>query len=478
MEPSARAIHYFYETSKIPHPSGREHLLTEYLREFADAHDLAYIIEESGSVIIRKEASPGYEKAPGVILQGHIDMVCEKRPEIEKDFLTEGIDVYEEDGFFRARGTTLGGDDGIATAYMLAILEDRSLQHPAIEAVFTTEEETNMNGARTLPPQHLSGQLYLNLDGTREGVFYVTSAGSTRLQITLPAPKTESTKNTTAKVRLFGMKGGHSGSQIHEGKMNAIQMLGRLLLQIAQEIPFEIADLRGGKLLNVIASEAQCLLNIEEDAAEKLAGIARQFCSEINEEHCKTDHCEIEIEKMPPCQTVICPESSLSVARFLGCCPFGIQKMSDEIEGLVETSQNIGKIALVGETVEIGIHIRSAKEGAAAAQVRKNQALAALCGGHGEIVARAPAWKYRADSPLREKTLALYREMFGKQPQVKALHGGLECGYFDERYRSRGLDIVSFAPDILDVHSVKERVDIESFKRMYAFTCRLLSELK
>jgi len=461
-----RVLYYFEQLCAIPHGSGNCAAVSDYCVKVATELGLPVTRDRWDNVVIKKPASAGYENHAPVILQGHLDMVCEKDPDCPVNFETDGLDLFVEGDWIGARGTTLGGDDGIAVAMALAILEDKTLPHPPIEAVFTTDEETGMYGAEGLDTSVLQGKLLLNADSECEGILTISCAGGARVQIDLPL----TTQNNTLpcrKVLFRGLKGGHSGVEIDKGRINADILMGEFLK--ALPFPFRIVSLFGGTKDNAIPAAAECVLATEGD----LTAPAEAFAAAHRPE--SDGGLEILVQEMPTADTVADEDSTRRAVEFLSAVPNGIQAMSKNIEGLVETSLNLGQLKADVTGLTATFSVRSSVNRDKTDLIGKLEHICKEFGGTFDSRGHYPAWEYKKDSRLRDTMVRVYEKSYGKTPVVEAIHAGLECGFFCEKIP--GLDAVSFGPDMRDIHTPRERLSIPSVKRTYDYLCNILKEL-
>ncbi|MBP3300876.1 MAG: aminoacyl-histidine dipeptidase [Clostridia bacterium] len=460
-----RVLYYFEQLCAIPHGSGNCGAVSAYCEQVAKDLGLAVRRDKWDNVVIKKPASAGYENHPAVILQGHLDMVCEKDADCPIDFEKEGLDLFVDGDWIGAKGTTLGGDDGIAVAMALAILEDDTLPRPPLEAVFTTDEETGMFGAEGLDVTDLTGKILLNADSECEGVLTVSCAGGARVQITLPL--TEEANRTPCKKILFkGLKGGHSGVEIDKGRINADILMGEFLSKIPDG--FRIVSLFGGTKDNAIPAAAECVLATDADLSE----FAKSF--EASHRPDSDGGLVIEIQNAAS-DTCLSDESTRRVIGFLTTAPNGIQAMSKNIEGLVETSLNLGQLKADGENLTATFAVRSSVNRDKLILIERLEAICKQFGGIFNSHGYYPAWEYKEDSRLRETMVRVYEKQYGKSPVVEAIHAGLECGFFCDKIP--GLDAVSFGPDMRDIHTPRERLSISSTQRTYEYLCEILKEL-
>lgn len=470
-----RVFYYFEELCKIPHGSGNTKQISDYLVSFAKEHGLEYVQDEMNNVVIYKPATEGYEDAPAVILQGHMDMVCEKRPDVDHDFTKDPLNISVKDGYVTANGTTLGGDDGIAVAYGLALLESTELAHPALEVLITVDEEIGLLGAEGFDCSALKGKRLINLDSEAEGSLWISCAGGLSGISTIPVQRVEA-EGQKAAVKITGLMGGHSGAEIDKKRANANVLMGRFLYTLQKEAAYEIISLAGGQKDNAITREADAELLVEDVNAVKAC--AEKVQKGFREEYAGTDEgITIEITDLGASSArVLHPTSREKVLFFLMEVPFGIQKMSGSIYGLVETSTNIGIVKL-GEDEFLGSSsVRSSVEAAGAALSDKICYLTEFLGGDYTVQGAYPAWEYRKDSPLRDQMVEVYEEMYGEKPNVVAIHAGLECGLFYKKIE--GLDCVSLGPNMKDIHTSEEVLDIASTERVWKYLVKVLESLK
>lgn len=461
----------------IPHGSGNTKAISDYCVSFAKARGLDVTQDEMNNVIIRKAASAGYEDAPTVILQGHLDMVCVKEAGCTKDMAREGLDLAVEDDFVRARGTSLGGDDGIAVAMALAVLEDDTLAHPALEVLFTVDEEVGMLGAEVLDFSRLKGRTLINIDSEDENVITVGCAGGALCRCTLPV-QWEARQGVFCSVSIEGLTGGHSGAEIHKGRASATALLGRLLQTMYDAAPFSLMKLQGGTVGNAIPCSASAMLVASEDDLAALQAACEGCAAALVREYAVTD----------PEMTVgltagewaevsaMDARSTAAVLFLLTQMPQGVQAMSQDIPDLVQTSCNLGVVRMEEDALRLELHVRSNVDSQKLWLCRRVEALLRAVGGTVTRQGVYPAWEFRRHSPLRELVAERCRSVFGAEPQVSAIHAGLECGFFCGK--APELDCVSIGPDILDIHSPQERLSISSTQRVYDLLLQVLERSK
>lgn len=466
---------YFSEISSIPRGSGNEAEISEYLVSFAKSWGLVYNKDEANNVIIIKEATPGYEDEPAIMLQGHMDMVCEKRKESTHDFLKEGIKLLVDGDYLHAEGTTLGADNGIAVAYILALLSDKDLKHPRIEAVITTDEEVGMNGAKALDLSSLKSQYMINLDSEEEGYLLASCAGGLTGTCTLPLKRVVK-DGKEIKISIGGLKGGHSGVDIVYNRTNANKLLARLLFDLRDKISYDVLHMEGGYKDNVIPREAFASLVISfedyKQAKDSIGEIMQIYKREL--EGSEPD-LSFSVEDLGDGQyKVLDPISFEKLLFILVQIPYGVQVMSSEIEGLVESSLNLGIFRLEEEQALICNSVRSSKSSYKHYISSRLQYLIEFLGGEYMVRSQYPAWEFRKESKLRKHLQKHHKEMFGKEMKVEAIHAGLECGLIAEKMP--GIDIVSIGPDMSRVHTIDERLSISSTIRVYKFLERIIQE--
>ena len=464
---------YFQSICNIPHGSYHEKELSDYCVAFAKERGLSVTQDSIFNVVIVKEATKGYELEEPIIIQGHLDMVCEKKEEFDFDFETEGLKLETDGKYLYANGTTLGGDDGIAVAYALAILASDSIQHPRLEVVFTVSEEVGMEGAAGIELSMLRGKRLLNIDSEEEGIMLSSCAGGVRAYCEIPVLYEKST-GQRIKITLRGLTGGHSGVEIHKWRANANLLMGRMLLQLQKEVTYGIISLSGGQKDNAIPRECTVEILVEQEDVSPVQKLIQQLSKIYQHEYKMTDPgMEVELVCLSEWEgSVLSKASWKKTLGFLTSTPNGIQMMSMEIEGLVETSLNLGIMELGMEHILFTYAVRSAKKSAKEALCDKLTFLTNLFEGNIRMTGNYPAWEYKADSVFREKMCAVYEEMYGVRPKVEAVHAGLECGLLSEKIE--GLDCVSIGPNMSGIHTTEEMLDIASVKRVWEYLLRLL----
>ena len=470
----AAVFAHFEALCAIPHGSGNTAAISHHLVSFARAHGLAHTQDGLGNVIIFAPAAPGYEAAEPVILQGHMDMVCEKAAGCPRDMAKEGLDLAVEGDHIYAVGTTLGGDDGIAVAMMLALLEDDTLPRPALECVFTVDEEVGMPGAQHIDLSSLRSRRMINLDSEAEGVFTVSCAGGSRVKCLLPTSRSDCGWETL-ELSVTGLLGGHSGAEIHRGRANAVQLLARVLDEAACATELRLVTLSGGGKDNAIPRAASAILAAKHPAAVTAA--AGKMEDILRQEYRLSDSgLTLTVSPAATAKVPMDEDTTARIIRFLLAAPCGVQEMSQDIPGLVETSLNLGVLTTDTKTVSAVFSLRSSVESRKTLLERRLTALTEGFGGQVEQGQRYPAWAYRADSPLRELMSAVFTAQYGYPPKIEALHAGLECGLFAGKLA--GLDCVSIGPDLTDIHTPQEKMSISSVERVWRMLLETLRRMK
>ena len=470
---------YFSEISKIPRGSGNEKAISDYLLNFGKNLGLESIQDDANNIIIKKPATKGYENAPTVIIQGHMDMVCEKNKDKVHDFTKDPIELVVKDDYIYANGTTLGADDGIAVAYAMAILDSNNIAHPALEVLITTDEEAGMSGAMALSPEHISGKIVLNLDNEEEGKLLVSCAGGIRTKSLIKIQledKKEATKGFSIEVK--GLKGGHSGMEIHLGKGNSNKIIGRILKNISNELSFNLISIEGGSKNNAIPREASAVISINENDEDKLLEIVSNLTKDLKNEFATKDPgLLINIsETTLKNNKVLSNEITQNVVNLLYMYPNGVNTESADIKGLIESSTNLGVVSMNDNEVEFDSAVRSSVFSLREDIVEKIKCITELLGGEFSSNAGYPEWPYKADSKIREICKDVFKRMYNKEPEIVAIHAGVECGLFKEKLGD--LDMISFGPDLYDVHTPNEHMSISSVERCYEYLLEVLKEIK
>ena len=475
LEPKA-VFGYFEKLCAVPHGSGNTKQISDLCVGFAKELGLRWRQDEVNNVVIWKDASPGCEDAPPVILQGHIDMVCVKTEDCAKDMAKEGLDLRTDGEWVWADKTSLGGDNGIAVAMILAILADGGLPHPPLEAVFTVDEEVGLEGAFALDCSDLKGRKLVNLDSEEEGVFTVSCAGGVRVDCFLPGKRAPLNGEAGYKISLEGLLGGHSGGEIHKGRASANQVMGRVLYSAMERVPgLRLADVRGGRFDNVICSRNQAKAAVPADRAGEFEAFIREFDAALKNEYAGCDGGVTLTCEKTALEGALTPEATANMLRTLLAVPQGVQAMNVDFPGLVQTSLNMGVMEMKEDGLYFGISVRSCIATQKDMMVQRLKAILELGGGSFTLRGNYPGWQYDRNSALREEVLGAYKSVCGKQGTIEATHGGLECGLFVEKLP--GLDAVSFGPQMVDIHSDRERMSVESVQRTWEYLREVLREL-
>ncbi|HWR62277.1 MAG TPA: aminoacyl-histidine dipeptidase [Clostridia bacterium] len=475
----SEVFRYFEEISAIPRGSGNEKQISDHMVEFAKKHNLEVIQDKAMNVIIKKPAAPGYENAPTVILQGHLDMVCEKNKSTVHDFEKDPISLRVVDDMIYAEGTTLGADDGIALAYAMTLLASKDMPHPGLEVLFTSDEENTMSGAPALDAGKLSGRILINLDSEEEGRFLVSSAGGLKAKLVIPVKWEKAPANMPAfRVGIGGLKGGHSGMEINKGRGNANKLLGRLLDRLGRECDIYIAEINGGLKSNAIPREAEVLLLTAAENTAKLEAIIKEQEPLYKNELRASDpgvHTIFEAAS-DKAEKVFSKETADSVIASMVLLPNGIQSMSMEIAGLVESSTNLGVVKTTEGEVWLVNEIRSSVKSLKRNTYGQVLTLADTVGGSVKIESEYPEWEYNPDSKIRPLFIKTYKKKYGAEPEIIAIHAGLECGVFMSKIGD--LDAISLGPDMFDVHTPDEHLSIPSTERVWELLLEVLKDIK
>lgn len=470
---------YFHDITQIPRPSKKEEKILAYLLDFAKQHQLETRQDKAGNVVITKPATPGKEDVPTVILQSHVDMVCEKNSGVEHDFDNDPIQTVIEGDWIKAKGTTLGADNGIGVAAQLAILAANDLSHGKIEALFTVDEETGLTGANSLEKGFLTGDLLINLDTEEEGEIYIGCAGGIGTKAYLSfKPKEAPKKHFWFKVTVKGLRGGHSGSDIDKELGNANKILARFLYPLTEEKhKLVLSEIHGGNLHNAIAREAYAVAGVKGKYKEEIRVRLNTFLADVQNEYRDIDaELDIQLESMPAPSTVMKKSKTRKLIQSLCACPHGVIGMSRDIPGLVETSTNLASIKMIdGNQVEIGTSQRSSTESQKKYVKQMVTAAFELAGAKVVHNEGYPGWQPNPSSKLLQHAQKVYQELYSKEPAVKAIHAGLECGLFLEKYPN--LDMISIGPDMTDVHSPDEKMKISSVGKFWDYLTKILDNL-
>ena len=472
LEPAA-VFGYFEEICAIPHGSRNTKMISDYLVGFAKAHNLTYHQDEMNNVILFAPGTCGMEDRPPVILQGHIDMVCEKEASCPIDMAAEGLDVTHDDTCVYAKGTTLGGDDGIATAMAMALLADDTIPHPPLEVVMTTEEEIGLLGATAIDLSQLKGRTLINLDSEAEGVFTVSCAGGCTACISLPVER-RAVYGPCIRLTVDGLQGGHSGADIHLKRPNANKIMGEFMSRIQKLMPLCLTSLSGGAKDNAIPRSCQATLVAMGINLERINDIAAALQEEVRANYDEPDATVQAFDVDALGGNSLSTESTAKVISLLCSAPNGVQEWSADIEGLVQTSLNLG-IAKLGDRFSATFSVRSSVNSEKQEVLDQLKALAEMLDGTYSQDGEYPAWEYRKESHLLDTMVRVYREMVAQEPKVEAIHAGLECGLFSQKLP--GLDCVSIGPQMYDIHTTRERLEIASTERVWKFLLEVLKNL-
>lgn len=472
-----KVLSYFEELTKIPRGSGNEQAVSDYLKKFATDRGLFVVQDDVLNIIIKKPGTPGYENSPPVIIQGHMDMVDEKNNDTVHDFSKDPLKLRVVEDHLYATGTTLGADNGIAVAYALAILDSHDLAHPPLEVLITVEEETGMLGAASVEGHHFDGKMLINIDSEEEGTFLVSCAGGARQTVTLPLSR-EAASPYTYKLSLTGLKGGHSGMDIIKERGNANVLLGRALLALRHEFSFNIGNLKGGSKNNAIPREAEALLSFQEEPSglvDAVKSIEKILAKEIETQD---GGLSLSIQEEKALEGVLLYDevTTQKALGLLGTLPNGVISMSQDIPGLVETSLNLGVLHEKDAFLYIDFAVRSSVGSRKDMMLQKISLLAEAFGAESTITSSYPEWQYAKDSALRDTFIKVYENKYGRTPKIEAIHAGLECGILAGRIS--GLDMISLGPNLHDVHTPDEHMDLHSVKNVYEFLVDALKHLK
>lgn len=477
-----KVFRHFEEISRIPRCSGNEKMISDYLVKFAEDNALEVIQDEALNVIIKKPGTKGYEKAPTVILQGHIDMVCEKDKKAKHDFAQDPIEFVVEKGFIRANGTTLGADNGIAVAFCLALLESNDIVHPPLEVLLTTEEEIGMKGAAKIDKKYLSGKILINMDSEEEGVFLVSCAGgiTLKIKINMNLENAEDIQGNGKFYRIIvnGLKGGHSGIEIDKGRGNSNKIMGRILDDLQNIIDYRILSINGGSMNNAIAKETETIIYIENNKDINLQDFSIKWNDILkNELKISDPGINVNIKKVIINSSKLLDKNTTEkIVSLIQLIPNGIHTMSMEIDNLVESSCNLGVIETLEDSILLDISIRSSVKTLKYELINKLKRIAKLMDAEIILEGDYPEWPYRPNSKIREILKKIYIKKYGKEPKITAVHAGLECGLLKKNLGD--IDMISLGPNIYDAHTIYERLSISSTERVWEFLLDVLKEIK
>jgi len=468
---------HFEEITKHPRPSKKEEKIAAYVFSVGERNKLETFRDKFGNVIIRKPASLGFENRKTIVLQGHLDMVCEKNSDVTHDFDNERIYPYIDKGWVKAKGTTLGADNGIGVAAALAVLESKDLQHGPIECLFTLDEETGLTGAAGLNSKTLKADILLNLDSEEEGTVYIGCAGgATSVSKYYFTPDKVSKKYNSFIIKVSGLLGGHSGLEIHQGRGNAIKILSRLLFTYHKEEKLRLCCIEGGNKHNAIPREASAVCLVPPEHANKLKKYVKKYNEMVKAENSTVEPLlEVSIEKTDLPKFMIDKETQKSLLLALYGVPHGVTKMSPDIPGLTETSTNLATISTEEKVVTVVTSQRSSVASEIVDVVDMVHSVFNLSGAKTEITDGYPGWKPNVNSEILAVAKNTYKNLFNKEPEVKAIHAGLECGIISEKYPQ--MDMISFGPTMFGVHSPDEKMEIDSIPKFWEFLINILKNV-
>lgn len=469
--------YYFSEVLKIPRPSKKEEKIIEYLKVFGKNHNLETILDDVGNVVIRKPASPGLENAPSVCLQGHVDMVCEKDADVVHDFDQDPIQTFIEDGWLKARGTTLGADNGIAVATMLALLDSKDLVHGPLECLFTIDEETGLTGAFGLDPNMLKSLTLLNLDSEEDGEFFIGCAGGKDTIIEVQVKKEAIPQGyKTLRVKVSGLQGGHSGDDIHRNRGNANKILNRFLWESARNFGIRVSSFEGGNLRNAIAREAIGIFLVAADKVQAVKSFTELYLKDLRFEFRVAEpDLKIEIEEFETPGFVLAKSLQDQLLNSLYACPHGVIAWSQDIPNFVETSTNLASVKMQNGKIRIATSQRSSIESAKDDICNMVASVFKLVDASIEHTDGYPGWAPNPNSRVLELCVLSYETLFGQKPVVRAIHAGLECGLIGDKYP--GMDMISYGPTMRGVHSPTERLEISTVEKFWVLTLDLLQRI-
>ncbi len=471
---SKKVFEYFLELCRIPHGSGNTKEISDYIKEFGEKRGLKCIQDDVNNIIIFKDASPGYEDEEPIMLQGHIDMVCEKTQDSDHDFLKDPIDVIREGDCLRADGTTLGGDDGIGAAVIMAVLDDDTIKHPPIEAVFTVDEETSMKGAHALDTSVLKAKRILNLDNEEDGVFIAGCAGGATVKGSMDLAYMKKIL-PSAKITITGLSGGHSGVEIDKGRANGDLVLARVLKMMLDKCEFHLVFMKGGNMPNAIPTHCEAVIAAPPEKMPVLREAFIEVSAPVKKEFTTTDPNMQMIfeEKERESLKAVDLKDTERVLRLLTMLPDGVQFMDPDIKGAVQTSLNLGVLEVENGEMDALLLLRSSSGSRLSYLKDKVISVFVSMGAEAEVLEAYPQWEYVKESNLRDRAVSVYEKLFNKEARVEITHGGLECGILSSKIP--GLDAVSIGPDMWDVHTPKERLSISSTDNFWKLVTGILA---
>jgi len=467
----------FEKLTKIPRESGNEKEVSDFLVKFAKNLNLEVIQEPCNNVIIKKPATKGYENSKTVILQGHLDMVCVKIDDLDFDFEKDSIPLVVDGDYVKTKGTTLGADNGIAVAMAMTILESKEIEHPNLVVLFTVSEETGMDGVLALDPKNLEGDILLNLDSEEEGSILASCAGGVNNIIEYKIETCNKTFSDNFLLTISGLKGGHSGMEINKSRANAIKLMGRLLRGLDKKIKFEIFDISGGEKMNAIAKRSKVKISVDGNSVLEFKNLVSEFEKIFKNEFSISDpDIKISVSELEFKGLVYNEKTKKSIINIINLIPFGVESMSAGIEGLVESSNNVGVLYVANGVVVIESAIRSSVKTVKEKLNEEFAIISELTGAKNYLVSDYPEWQFKENSPIRELMKDVYKNMYGEELKVDAIHAGLECGFLKEKLGD--IDMASLGPNLYDVHTPFEKVSISSTERVYDFICEVLKKIK
>ena len=468
----------FDEITKVPRPSKHEEQIRAYLLDFAGKHGIEVKTDEVGNVLMRKPATKGHENAPTIVMQAHMDMVAEKNSGVNHDFMKDPIPTYVDGEWVKARGTTLGADNGIGMAGALAVMIDDTIEHGPLEALFTVNEEIGLEGAENLGPDMITGTMLLNLDSEDDGEIFVGCAGGIDTTANFSYKKSMAPKHFCYfHIEVSGLLGGHSGGDIHLGRANANKLISRFIWNCSQEHPIEVCGIRGGNLRNAIPREASAEFGVLNEHKEKVCDSLSKYAEDIKNEYKGIEpNLKIEIKEIETPEFCIDSATSLALVRAIYSAPHGVYSMSRDLENLVETSTNLAAVKMEGDgKIVVTTSQRSSVESRKMDMAGQVEAHFQLAGAEVDHSDGYPGWAPNMESRIMKVTSEAYEELYGVKPEIKAIHAGLECGLFLKKYPH--LDMVSMGPTMRGVHSPDEKLLIPTVEKFYRHLCKVLEKV-
>jgi dipeptidase D len=474
-----KVFEYFEKISSIPHGSNEEKALSDYIKNFATERNLEVYQDDLFNLVIKKGGTKGYENSPAVIIQGHIDMVCEKNEGTEHDFSTEPIKIVVEGDLIKASSTTLGADNGIAVAMAMELLDSKTIPHPPLEIVLTVQEETGMFGVIGLDVSMLKAKTFINADSGKEGYFYGSCSGGRRSKISMPVQKADVSKDYTLhKIELIGLEGGHSGVEINEQRGNSNVLMGRVLNSITKKYDVYFGELNGGLKENAIPREATTVIAVKPSELEAVKNEIKKLEETFKKEHRVSDpNLQVSVKSYDKEATMFSKEFGAKVLTCIALSPNNVSAISLDIKNLVETSSNLGVVKVVDGVISFEVSIRSSLPSKKVYLTEKLELLAQALGAEIEITGDYPGWAFNNNSNIRDVFVKSYKELFNKEPEITAIHAGLECGLFAEKL-GEDIDMISFGPDMSYIHTPDEEVSISSSARTWDLLVSVLEKLK